>query len=971
MQPSAPDTPAAPANEQHQFGPFCLAPAERLLLRDGIPVEIGGRSLALLTCLVEQPGRVVSKRELLSRVWPDVVVEEGSLRFHMTGLRKLLGDGAAGARYITTQVGVGYAFVAQVRRLLSTAAEPAGGGAAPERSRPLADRLPAAPAHLIGRERDMRLLADRLAGGGLLTLVGPAGVGKTTLATAAAHAARERWGGRVSFVDLTALENPALVSSAIAQALGITVQGDDPLAVVIGHLRNEQRLLLLDNCEHLIDAVAAIVERLHEAAPGVRILATSREPLRVRGEQVHRLGALDHPAEPAGLPMEALLAYPAVELFVERASAGNSALTIDADGARLIAGMCRRLEGMALPIELAAVRAATHGLASTAQLLGDRLSLGWKGRRTAQARQQTLQAALDWSYELLSEAERVTLERLSVFPGPFPIDAALRVVPDANVSAQAAADALDALTAKSLVVPDRFGDAGAYRLMEMTRTYARERWLARGPEDHAATARRHALDTLRRLGSAACRSRQADDGGAEAAEAAHPLGNLRSALEWSFGTAGDLSVALPLAGAGAAVFMDLSLLAECRGWCERALERMPEADRGGPVEVELQAALGLALMFTRGNGEAVEQALERALEVAVGLGDRWNQLRILGRLHVLHERTGDFDRASQWAERATMVAAAIGAPEAIAVAASLAAISRHLAGDQPVARRELEQALRDDVPWGRERTVYYGVNHRNRSTISLARTLWLLGHADQARQAAERSLAEAVRLRHPVTHCIALLWTVTIYLWRGDLDDAEATLETLTRTAEVNAFGPYTAASLGFRGKLAVQRGQAGEALDWLQESLARLHAVRHELLTTSFNIALIQGCSLEGRHADALDLVNQTIARCLAAGERFALPELLRLKARACEMLPGSAPAGVEALLLESLASSERQGAKAWSLKTATDLARFRLRQGRRDEALAVLAPLRQAFAEGFGTEDLAAADQVLGELSAARSPR
>lgn len=951
------------------FGPFCLTPGERLLTRDGVPVGIGGRSLDLLIALAEQPGRVVSKRELLKRIWPDVVVEDGSLRFHMAGLRKILGDGEGGARYIATQVGVGYAFVAPVQPLPiggngSLSFAPLDGsteyrpGSEPAPIGKLPPRLP----RVIGRERDVRLLTDRIADAKLFTIVGAAGVGKTTLAVEIGHALLPLYANKISFVDLGTIEDPTLVSSALAGALGILVQAEDAMTVILGHIRAQKLLLILDNCEHLINAVSAIVERIGEAAPNVSILATSREPLRVRGEHVHWLGSLDYPPETAGLSLDQLLAYPAVELFVERAAAGNSALGIDADTARLIADMCRRLDGMALPIELTAVRVAAHGLDATARLLGDRFSLGWTGRRTALPRQQTLQATLDWSYDLLPDVERRTLERLSVFLGSFSIDAALDVVADETVNAETAVAALDELTAKSLISPNRSGGAGSYRLLEMTRAYAREKLLARGGKEFITVARRHAKFFLKELEEAGRSERHFDDG---ASQFSQQLANIRSALDWSFGAGGDLSIGVPLAAASAPAFLTLSLLVECRTWCARAIAHLADQDRNhsASVELELQAALGLSLMFARGNSEAAETALRRALDIAVALADRWSQLRLLGRLHIFHERIGDFKTALEWAEMAMKIADEIGEPEATAVAASLAGISHQLAGDQPLARSELELSLRQSVPSDRGRTIYYGFDHRNRSGIALARTLWLQGYADQARRVAGQTVQEAASLEHPVTHCIALIWTLSVYIWTGDHEKAEASLRTFAGSAEVNALGPYVAASGGFRGELAVQQERPQEALGWIEESIARLRSARYELLTTSFSIALTQGLVLEGRFGEALELVNATIDRCNRNGELFAMPELLRIKAQVLRSAAGNSTSEIETLLLDSLACGRRQGARSWELRSAIDLARLWMDR-RRAEALALLMPLREAFSEGFDTADLRASDLLLKAL-------
>ena len=379
-------------------------------------------------------------------------------------------------------------------------------------------------------------------------------------------------------------------------------------------------------------------------------------------------------------------------------------------------------------------------------------------------------------------------------------------------------------------------------------------------------------------------------------------------------------MAVRLAAASAPVFLNLSHLIECRTWCTRALGDIMDDQRGSALELELQAALGITLMFTRGNSEAAGNALARALEIATALDDKWNQLRLLGRLHIFHERVGEYAVAMRYAERAVAVAEVIGAPETIGVAYSLSGISHHLAGDQKTARHALELSLQMSPPSARGRTIHYGFDHRNRSGIAMARTLWLSGDAEQAGRLARQFVREAARLDHPLTHCIALIWSRSVFLWMEDFAAAEADLAAFTECAEVNALGPYIAAAAGFRGELDIQRGRTGDALGAVEESLSRLRAARYELLTTPFSIALARGLAAESRTGEALALVDATLACCEANGERFAVPELLRLKAGIVRST-GAKDTGI-ALLEEALALSREQGARAWELRVAADLA-------------------------------------------------
>jgi predicted ATPase/DNA-binding winged helix-turn-helix (wHTH) protein len=467
--------PPANLDQQHEglaFDRFVLTPGERLLTRDDVPVEIGGRSFDLLLALVEQPGRVAPKRELLQRVWPGVIVEDSVLRFHMTRLRRVLNDGRDGARLIATQVGVGYAFVGVLRRLSAPAATPSRVYAPP---RPVSG-LPSRLDRMIGRERDLKALVERAAVARLLTIVGPAGVGKTSLAVEAAHALEAAFPDGVDFIDLATVEAADHLAPAVAQVLGLPVGADGGgAAAALDALRGQRRLLVLDTCEHLVQAVGDLAERIAATAPEVRILATSRQPLRARNEHVHRL---DQHAVPVDVEMgdrEALLDSSAVQLFLHHAATAGGAVGQDVEALRMVARLCQGLDGLALAIELAAVRAATHGVEATARMLGDRLSLLWPGRRTASPRQHTLEASLDWSYELLSHTERRVFEALSRLVGPFSLEAALATVAGDIPDLASAAAALDELADKSLILPRD----GQYRWSQISRLYARERATAR------------------------------------------------------------------------------------------------------------------------------------------------------------------------------------------------------------------------------------------------------------------------------------------------------------------------------------------------------------------------------------------------------------------------------------------------------------------------------------------------------------
>src|SRR6202167_2802661 len=427
------------------FGPFTLFAAERLLKKADEPIALGGRAIDLLIALVEQAGEVVAQRELISRVWPDVTVEDANLRFHIAALRKALGDGREGSRYVSNVVGRGYCFVAPVT-CSSKPAVSASETTTTERIQKLPPRL----ARMVGRDDTVRALAQQLQAWRFVSIVGPAGVGKTTVAISVAHTLIDGFHDAVFFIDLAALSDPQLVPTAVASALGLTVQTQDPLVGLLAFIGDRKILLVLDSCEHVIGVAAALAERVVSEAPQAHILATSREALQVEGEHVHRLYSLDCPPEDVGLTAMEALGYPAAQLFMERAAASGYGDALSDIDAPIVAGICRRLDGVALAIELAASRVGSVGIRGTAELLDNHLSLFWHGRRTALPRHETLNAMLDWSYSLLLEREKVVLCRLSAFVGYFTLQAAGSVASETDVDEADVIDAVASLVVKSL-----------------------------------------------------------------------------------------------------------------------------------------------------------------------------------------------------------------------------------------------------------------------------------------------------------------------------------------------------------------------------------------------------------------------------------------------------------------------------------------------------------------------------------------
>jgi predicted ATPase/DNA-binding winged helix-turn-helix (wHTH) protein len=467
------------------FGRFRLLPGQHILLEDEKPVHLGSRALGILTMLVEHAGELVSRDELTSRVWPDTAVEESSLRVHIAGLRRALGDGQAGKRYVANIPGRGYRFVAPVAVSEETGpAPPKIPTAAPTHN------LPASLTRMIGREDVTRTLSVWLPRRRFITIVGPAGIGKTTVALAVANRMTATYQDGIRFVDLGHVTDPSRLPRLMAFVFGLETQSGHRTHELIAFLRNKKMLFVFDSCERVVESVAAFAVDLLKSAPGLNILVTCREPLCAEGECVRRLTPLKVPPVSRKLTATEALAFPAVQLFVERATECSDAFELTNVDAPIVADICRKLDGIALAIELAAARVDAFGLRELAKLLNDRFRLLMRGRRTAVRRHQTLSAALDWSYEVLPECERLILRRLAVFDSYFTLESAIRVATDSKIAELDVVNALANLVTKSLVAADIGGDTVHYRLLETTRVYARGK-LAES-DDLEQAAQRHA-----------------------------------------------------------------------------------------------------------------------------------------------------------------------------------------------------------------------------------------------------------------------------------------------------------------------------------------------------------------------------------------------------------------------------------------------------------------------------------------------
>ncbi|MCA6117334.1 winged helix-turn-helix domain-containing protein [Bradyrhizobium sp. WSM 1738] len=937
------------------FGPFSLHDKTRLLERDGQPVKLGSRALDILRLLVSRAGDVVSKNELLAHAWPGLAVEEISLRVHIAELRKALGDGKDGARYITNVPSRGYCFVAPVQRIadaIPAVSPPEQAPSAPEAPVPV---LPPRLERMIGRDDVVREVAQRLLTERFITLRGPGGIGKTTVAIALAHELSAQFDNQVRFLDFSMVKDAALVAGTIAWALGLVVHHSDPTDNIVGHLRNRRLLLVLDSCEHVVEAIAGLAERIHQQASGVSILVTSRESLLVEGEQIFELAPLEGPPQGARLSAREMLTYPAARLFTERAAAAGHREEIADEDAEIVAEICSKLDGIALAIELAAVRVGTHGLREIVTLLDGRLKLEWRGRRTAPPRHQTLGATLDWSYGLISESERIVLRRLAIFAAPFTLQGATMVAGEEGDPAERIVESLEQLVAKSLISVRPDAPVTRYRLLDTTRAYATQKLADSG--EATSIARRHARYLQHALETTAT-----DSGAGNLASSSRArtllFSDARAALNWAFANDEGAGLRVPLAGACARLFVELNLLDEGRLWSSRALSMLDDSTRGSAWELELQATLGHAFMFTERNSDQAEAALRRGLEIAEALGDRPNKFRLLARLNMFYRRTGDFRELLPTAFEAERVAREIGDKAGLVGAKALVGVSYHLIGDQRTAQLHLDEGVLDAGALRGAQPGHFA--YARMPQVPLARVLWLLGFPDRAVECVHSIISAAPQ--DAVMHCIALCWSASLYGWMGDWSSVEQMAGRISTHAASHALAPYQAVATGFRAQTMIARGERKAGIELLQNVLARLHADRYELYASAFISELSQGLAEVGQVAEGLRILHEAIARIEPAGAAFDAPELLRLRGE-LEARSGD-PKAAEASFAASIALAEEQGALSWRLRTETSLARLRRKQ-RRAKPLDGLAETYARFTEGFETADLKAARELLDEAS------
>ena len=952
----APQRPAGIA-----FGRFQLLPGSRDLIADGRPVKLGGRAFDVLMALIEVPGAVVSKDALMARVWPNRIVEENTLAAQIVALRKAFGSEQ---RLIRTIAGRGYQFTGEIRPLSATTDEaPDVTTVAASESIQPPTNLPEQVTELIGREKELADILALLAAHRFVNLTGPGGIGKTRLARTAARQLLPEFADGVWIAEFSALADPGLVSTTVAAAVGLQLGvGEISPQLVSQALAHRRLLLILDTCEHVIDAAATMAEALLQAGSDVRIVATSREPLRAEGEQIYQVPPLALPAAEDADPW----GFDAVRLFVVRSRSHGVQISEDQRVAAAIAGICRQLDGIPLAIELAAARAATLGIEILGAHLDDRFGLLTGGRRTALPRHQTLRATLDWSHGLLSEPERVILRRLAVFAGAFSGEAVSAIVPNSELTPLEVVDGLSKLVTKSLVGAEVKGPVARYRLLDTMRAYALEKLKDSG--EYEQLPRRHAeyYQHLFERAGFESETRPTVDWLDDYAWCIH---NLRAALNWAFSRDGDAPIGIALTAAAVPLWMQLSLLDECRG---RARQALAVHNTGGDPRPEMKLYSALALSSLWGSagldvqvvGSELAALLEKCLAIAESLGDAEHQLSSLWGLFSSHMGSGRYHAAFETAQRFSTLATRQQQRGHALIGERLLGVAQHWLGDQTSARQHIEQVLTSFIASKATRhdAIRAPFDQGVWTRMFLARILWLQGFPDQAARAAERAVDDARETNQAISLCRALVTAACpIMLWVGDLAASEHYIAMLLEHSARLALSSW-----GTRGRIiqslcVIMRCDSEHGLRQLRAALDEFVAMPVCTYIGHLN-ELAAGFARAGQVAEGLTAVEQAMEQAERTEARWQFSESLRIRGELLLLQNATgAVAAAESHFRQALDRARRQGALSWELRAAMSLARLLRDQGRPADAKALLQPVYDRFTEGFDTADLREAKALL----------
>jgi predicted ATPase/class 3 adenylate cyclase len=828
-------------------------------------------------------------------------------------------------------------------------------------SRPRAE-LPEQPSAFVGRDAELEEIRERVEDESvrLLTLTGPGGIGKTRLALRAAADEIDRFEDGVFFVDLSSVRDSGAVLGAIAHAIGVSDTRDESrLDELRERLREQRALLILDNFEHVTAAAPTAMQLLPDC-PGLKVLATSREALHVQGEHLFAVPPLSLPTGPGQASAEQLAGCEAVQLFVDRAQAVRPDFRLAHDHAAAVAEICLRLDGLPLAIELAAARINLFSPEALRDRLGSGLGLLRGGARDVPARQQTLRATLEWSYQLLEAGEQRLFELLSAFSGAA-VEAVEAVAGGVNGRGGTGFDTVDGLASlvdKSLIRRvDSEDREPRLAMLETIREFATER-LEDHPEFGASVRRAHAVyfaDFARRQWEDLTSKRR----DAALAAMAADIENLR--LAWSYWVSEkDLDQLNKLVDS-------LWLLYESRGWYKAMIElttelldvlsARPATPERAMQEVTLRTSLARALMAIHGYTQEVEDAYARALEPFEGESELPQLFPVLRGLASFYNYRAEFDKGAQVGREILRLADSQNDPsmrvDGHLVLGSSLALHHDLHGGLEHLDRAIELFESQGQP---SRRFRLGNNPGIASFTVSALTLWLLGYPDRALERANRAVALAIELEHPFTMAYALFHTGFLHLWRREpqlvRDRAVAVLD----VADEHDLVIWRPLGTVLLGAAKTELGRSEEGLAAISDGFAMYQGLKTPPVFWPLLLFVRAGaCGQSGRPGEGLSLVEKAIEIADATAGLTLVPELYLLKGDLLLALrSASGNDGADAWFLRAFDVARKLDARMPQLRAAIGLCRARRDGGDTDAASRVLRATYATFTEGFTLPDL-----------------
>lgn len=897
-----------------RFGPFVIREWQRRLEASGRTVRLGPRSFDLLLMLVKRAGEFVGKEELLSTVWAGVIVEDASVRVHVSLVRKALGEPGEGdgcEEWISNVPLRGYRFNGKVTRERIVTRHETGTAAGPPFM-----RLPSRLTRLVGRDDDVDGIVSSIVQHRLVTVVGPGGIGKTSVAICAAKRYHAETGAQVGFVDLSPLISPDHVQGTLARALGIAADLPDTLEAIVQSLAGRDVLLLVDNCEHVVEPLARTLSLLLSDLPGLRVLATSRETLRLLGECVFRVPALAVP-DAAQSSLSQIVRSPSVELLLARARAAGADDFREEEG-RFLAKISRQLEGVPLAIELVAARLGAQSAKDLASRLDDHVRLLSIGNRGATGRHRSLAAALDWSMALLDAHEARFLRALSVFRGAFDVESALAIAP-AGLAPDVAFDALASLVDKSLVMFDASEHVAAYRLLDTTRAHAAA--LAAESGERADYLRRHAAHMLDTMKAATAELPSLSER-AWGERYAHRLDDVRYAFENCLSDLAGVPTAAALITASAPLWFHVSEVAEYRDRVAAALSAIERReDRDVKAETWLTTALIVALLHTDGSNRALDLLCDRAIA-----GAQAAKVRVLELQAHWGRCTHDMFRGA-YADALRHSGVLLGVVQswsdlaALNLAHRISAMANHFCGAFDVSRRHSDASLRMSEGAGRTRANMVGVDPVVAAKALLARTLWIQGHTAEALATATDAIARAQENEHATSLCAALYGGCPVALWSEALDLADGWIRLMREESRRRGLVGWLRYADWYHEGLLAASGDPVAHVCRVSERLPGYDAPHREMLATF-----------------RAEWVDEGLLERVRAGEGlWCAAEVWRGIGFHHERCGSAGDA--EACYLQAFDIARRQGATAWARRAAFSLAGLWNGQGKPWQARQVIS--------------------------------